>query len=104
VAGQYDRVSANGAASLGGTLDVRLLGGFTPTSLDTFTILTAPTRSGAFVNAASTLAVEGGVFDVTYTPDAVVLSNFRVPEPSAAAGALWLIATARLRVRPRRRR
>lgn len=47
-ANDYDRVSAGGSMSLGGELDVRLVGGFVPSPGDTFQVVTCNGRSGTF--------------------------------------------------------
>jgi hypothetical protein len=87
VGSQYDRLAISGVATLGGFIDVSLVNGFTPSSSDTFTILTSLARAGVFSNALTTVPADGGVFDVTYGPTSVMLSNFRfVPEPGG-----WMI-------------
>lgn len=45
---EYDQVQVTGTAFLGGTLDVLLFGGFTPTNGQEFVILDATTISGTF--------------------------------------------------------
>ena len=54
---QYDQLTVSGTATLGGTLNVGLFGGFTPTPGSSFDVLTAGTRTGTFatVNAAAGL-------------------------------------------------
>ncbi|MBK7905105.1 MAG: hypothetical protein IPJ78_00915 [Gemmatimonadetes bacterium] len=54
---QYDQLTISGTATLGGTLNVGLFGGFTPTPGSSFDVLTAGTRTGTFgtVNAAAGL-------------------------------------------------
>ena len=47
-AGQFDRLQITGAATLGGTLDVGLVGGFLPAVGNTFEILTFASRTGDF--------------------------------------------------------
>jgi len=44
----YDQLAVTGAATLGGTLDVSLIPGFTPTAGQSFTIMTYASRSGEF--------------------------------------------------------
>jgi T5SS/PEP-CTERM-associated repeat protein len=44
----FDQISVTGAASLGGTLQVRLVNGFTPSVGQTFRIVNAASLSGAF--------------------------------------------------------
>ena len=45
---QYDQLTVAGAASLGGTLALVLVSGFTPATGDTFTVLTYTTETGSF--------------------------------------------------------
>lgn len=83
---QFDQVVVHTAASLGGTLDLRLINGFVPSPTQNFVILEAGTISGAFANVASggRLAITGGggTFRVSYgsgspfDPTQVVLSEF----------------------------
>ena len=47
-AGGFDQISVTGAATLGGSLSVRLVNGFTPTVGQTFRIVNAASVSGAF--------------------------------------------------------
>ena len=47
-AGQFDVLAVGGTATLGGTLNATLLGGFVPASGTTFQILTAAPRAGTF--------------------------------------------------------
>ena len=75
---------------INGDLEADLINSFVPSFDDAFVILTASNVQGIFVNAPETLAVNGGVFDVIYTPTSVILTNFTtatpVPEPST-----WLL-------------
>ncbi|HEX2476094.1 MAG TPA: dockerin type I domain-containing protein, partial [Lacipirellulaceae bacterium] len=73
--GSFDRIIHSGVATLGGTLDVSLLDGFTPTAGDAFQILTAAGGvSGAFATELLP-ALGGGLFlDVLYSANAVSLS------------------------------
>lgn len=109
---QYDFLSNNGATTLGGSLEVLLMGGFVPTNLQSFTILsdTGP-LSGAFADVANggTLTTGDGLgsFTVNYGPGSnlgsnlVVLSNFTpVPEP----GTMLLTASVAAGAWPFRRR
>ena len=87
-----DRLTAylaavDGTAVLDGSLDLSLIGDFTPDVSDVFTILTVSggALSGVFANAASQASFAEGSFDVTYTSSSVTLSNFLpIPEPSTA--------------------
>ncbi len=86
----YDQVNVSAIAQVGGTLDARLYNGFTPSSSDTFTVLTAGTLNGHFANApagASSLLTPFGSFDVAYSSTAVTLSNF-IPDPLAPAASI----------------
>jgi formylmethanofuran dehydrogenase subunit C len=98
----YDQtVTANYPTLAGGVLELSLINGFTPTTDDTFTILTTSDSSflnGSFANVADggrlTTDDDSGSFLVQYGTGAnsgsVVLSGFMaVPEP----GALALLAT-----------
>jgi hypothetical protein len=49
-AGGFDQISVTGAATLGGSLSVRLVNGFTPTVGQTFRIVNAASVSGAFAS------------------------------------------------------
>ncbi len=87
---QYDQLAVSSAASLGGDLEISLLdiggGKFYPSSLDTFTVLTASILTGSLDNVANggRLSTIGnwGSFQVNYglgsgfDPNAIVLSDF----------------------------
>jgi hypothetical protein len=66
--GEFDRIAAP-AVTLGGTLDVRLINGFTPASGQQFNVITFGTRTGQF----TTLIGNGENYDVTYGTSAVTL-------------------------------
>ncbi len=84
---QYGVLSVTGSASLDGTLDISLLNGFTPTSGDTFVILTSSDLNGMFTD--STIQIGNVTFDVEYSPagyaNDVVLAaeTSAVPEPAS---------------------
>jgi len=70
----YDQLKVTKAATLGGTLNVTLGAGFTPTVGQSFTILTASAVSDTFSNVNG-LAIDGSEhFVVTYKPGGVVLT------------------------------
>ncbi len=70
----YDALDVAGVANLGGTLDVSLLGGFTPTAGDTFTILDAAGGITGTFNNEALPALKGGLsLNVVYNPMSVVL-------------------------------
>lgn len=77
-----DQLVVNDAAVLGGELSIDLLAGFTPGAVDSFTVLTAATLSGQFMNVSSgsRLATVGqeGSFLVSYdgVANTIVLSDF----------------------------
>jgi hypothetical protein len=71
---KYDQLKVTQGATLGGTLNVALGAGFTPTVGETFTILTASTVSAQF-SAVNGLAINGSEhFNITYNAGSVVLT------------------------------
>jgi hypothetical protein len=60
-----DRVDVGGVATLAGTLEVTLVDDFTPALGQTFTLVSAGTRSGTF-NAETLATFSNLTFDVTY--------------------------------------
>jgi hypothetical protein len=97
----YDRLAVSGASALDGFLQVNLINSYVPTPADAFTILTTSTRTGTFSNAPTYINTGGGFFNVSYTPTAVVLSNYQVPEPtttlSLCAATMTLLTRRRHR-------
>jgi T5SS/PEP-CTERM-associated repeat protein len=75
----YDVLDITGQATLGGTLEISLLDGFTPSPADTFNFLTAAALSGAFSNI-NVNSPSGGSFDVDFTPTGLSLSNYQPEE------------------------
>jgi len=77
---QYDQVklTGTGTATLGGTLNVSLLGGFVPAAGNSFTIVTCvatPTCiNGTFATTNFPILPTGLVWNLTYNPTSVVLS------------------------------
>jgi len=70
---EHDQLAISGAITLGGTLDVTTIGGFTPGPGDTFTIATGSSVTGNFANVAGSLP--GGLsYEVSKTATTVVLS------------------------------
>lgn len=101
---KFDALHVTGATTLAGLLDVHLLDGYLPSPDDAYTILSGANISSTFANAQSSIAFDGGRFDVTYGGDYVLLSNFQVvPEPTLT-GTFALAAIATLSRRRRRAR
>jgi hypothetical protein len=74
--GAWDLLSASGAVSLDGTLSVVLLGGFTPSLGDSFTIVRAVGGlSGTFADADFPALPAGQVWTLEYRPNFVVIST-----------------------------
>jgi autotransporter-associated beta strand protein len=89
----YDQLTLSGTANLGGELDVVLLGGYTPTSGSSFTILSAAGGvSGTFASVTTG-------YNVQVVGNDVILSV--VPEPGSLALAIsgLLLIAARIRRR-----
>jgi fibronectin-binding autotransporter adhesin len=71
---KYDQLKVTQGATLGGTLNISLGAGFTPTVGQTFTILTASSVSDTFATVNG-LAINGSEhFTITYHPGSVVLT------------------------------
>jgi hypothetical protein len=86
----YDFISVNGTAQLGGMLDVQLSfpanGQFTPDNADTFTVLSAGAGiTGTFKNVGGDgrlLTGDGvGSFAISFSGNSVTLSDFRISPP-----------------------
>jgi len=56
---QFDRFNISGLATLGGTLNISLIGGFVPNAGDSFQIMTFGSRAGTFA-AINGLDLGGG--------------------------------------------
>ena len=67
----FDQLSIAGVASLGGTLRVGFIGGFSPTIGEQFIVLTAGNRTGTFATVEP--LTPGPPIDVTYGPNSVTL-------------------------------
>jgi fibronectin-binding autotransporter adhesin len=91
----YDKLTLTGSATLGGNLDIVLLGGYTPSANDSFTIITA---AGGVTGTFDTITAG---YEVEIVGNSVVLSL--IPEPGAltltACGILLLLAVCRARGR-----
>jgi hypothetical protein len=74
--GAWDLLSASGAVSLDGSLNVFLLGGYTPALGESFTIVTARGGvSGTFSDAVLPPLPAGQTWSIEYDPTSVVLST-----------------------------
>lgn len=77
-----DRLSVNGAAALGGTLNLELGSGYTPQLGDSFTILSSNSLGGTeFAGVAS----PGALWSVGYTTTSVVVTYGGVAPPGMGA-------------------
>lgn len=84
---QFDFVNVTGTASLGGQLNLKLLGGYVPTPADAFTILIAGNLQNSFANALNgqrlSTADGLGSFLINYgptspfDPNQIRLTNFQ---------------------------
>jgi hypothetical protein len=67
-AGQFDRLQVTGAATLGGTLNVSLVGGFLPAVGNTFEILVFASRTSDFATVTGLSLPNGNTLQ--YSPEA----------------------------------
>ncbi len=88
----FDKIFADGLASLGGTLNVKLLDGYVPQAADTWKIFSAESFTGQFDSISAGFMVDAVGGDLVLMP---------IPEP---ATLILLVAGAGLLMRPRRRR
>ncbi len=80
---EHDALEITGSATLGGTLDVRLIDGFVPQAGDSFVILTAGLVSGQFSDVIVSGAPPRLDLSVTYDSGSVVLEFVQQqPDPS----------------------
>lgn len=87
---EHDFVTVSAMADLDGILDVGLYNGFQPSPSDAYSILTANSLTGQFINApdgAGTLITAFGTWDTSYTGTSVEISNF-LPDPLASAASI----------------
>jgi fibronectin-binding autotransporter adhesin len=70
---QFDTLAANGAATLGGVLDVELLGGFTPAPGSVFQIVSAAGGVGGLFSDATLPSLVGANWQLRYESNAVLL-------------------------------
>ena len=72
--GQFNVLNVTGTATLGGTLNIKLLNNFVPSVGATFEILTARKVSGSFATVNGTKINDSEHFTVTYDADTVTLT------------------------------
>ncbi len=88
----FDQINVDGgAATLGGTLRVRLVNGFTPTVGQTFRIVNAASVSGAFASISppsqAGISLTTDTFGATVKIDSVVAGAPVISSPTVAAAA-----------------
>lgn len=97
--GEFSAFNVSGMATLGGSVFAELVGGFTPSIGDSFTVLTA----GNLVNNGITLAGPlAGQMSLSVVGNRLVLTATAVPEPATFALLLAALALCAMRLRPRR--
>ncbi len=70
---QYDQLAVSGAATLGGTLHVNLINGFTPSAGNSFKILTYGSKAGSF-GVVNLPTLTGNSWNTTYNAGSLDLS------------------------------
>jgi T5SS/PEP-CTERM-associated repeat protein len=70
---QHDRLHSGTSVTLAGTLDIRLLPGFTPSPNELFTLITCGSRSGTFSAVTFYGQPLNGQFTLVYNPSSVQL-------------------------------
>jgi hypothetical protein len=88
----YDNITIDGGtATLGGTLRVRLVNGFTPTVGQTFTIIDATSVSGSFATISppsqAGISITNGGYYLSLKIDSVVAGAPVISSPTTAAAA-----------------
>jgi hypothetical protein len=72
---EYSQLDVTGPVVLNGTLDIALIGGFSPQTGQTFTIIMSPSGvTGAFTKVKGTSISSTERFSVSYTSNSVVLT------------------------------
>jgi hypothetical protein len=97
---QYDVLSVDGTATLGGELDIRLLGRFSPVLGDQFDVLQVDMITGQFDQLDLPKLPRGLAWDTSELYDIGRLSI--VPEPTSLAILLLGLMVAQLMIRSRR--
>ena len=75
----YDQIIATGSLTLAGTLEIVLTDDFMPSASDAFELIAANSIVGTFENVVVTSSTGGGTFDVVYTPEGLMISEFVPP-------------------------
>jgi len=86
----FSQLLIGGSASLDGTLDLNLLGGYVPNVGDTFEIMKYSSFTGSFANIVGQQIGPNEYFDVAYDPTDITLTvkatqASAVPEPGTLA-------------------
>jgi MYXO-CTERM domain-containing protein len=81
----YDQIIANGGISLGGTLTVQLINGFTPTAGESFQLIDPSSISGAFSTLDLAALSSGLQWNTSLLDTSGVISVVATPEPAALA-------------------
>ena len=96
---QFSQLQITGSASLAGTLTAALVNGFTPTVGQSFTVLTAGSRTGTFTN--STIAISPTLhFVISYTGTTVVLTVASGPSAATTNRLATPVAIANTKQNP----
>ena len=98
----HDRINVTGTATIGGTLNITLHGGFTPTAGETYTILQADAISGTYATI-NYPTVSGITWTTTYNATSIVananatlpveLTRFDAKKQGAVVDLNWSTAT-----------
>ena len=72
--GQFNALNLTGTATLGGTLNIKLLNNFAPSGGATFEVLAAGKVTGTFATVNGTKINNSEHFTVTYNEDNVTLN------------------------------
>jgi hypothetical protein len=73
-ANQYGRIAVSGAATLNGTVRLRLANGYVPLVGQTFSVMTYASRSGTFALLSDEDVGDGITYSATYNPTNVILT------------------------------
>lgn len=94
--GGYDGIDVGGTLFADGTLQVSLLGGFSPLGAETFQLFNASSIAGTFVNFDLPVLLEGLTWDTSLvaTNGTLSVTGVVIPEPSTWALLIGLLALA----------